>query len=195
MNIIERVQSILLKPHDTWLTIKNEESSIKDLYTSYAVILAAIPPVASFIGMSMVGMSFMGLRYRVPFGSAFTYALFHYIFSLIGIYIVAAITNALAPNFGSQKNMLNACKVVVFSNTPVWIASVLMIFPSLSTLVMILSFYSLYLFYSGLPLLMDTPPDKALGYTILVIIISIVVFLLIGAISGAILPGRFPIPR
>jgi len=185
MNIVERVKSILLKPGDTWVVIKNEETSIKHLYTSYSVILAAIPPIASLIGMSMVGFSVIGFRYRVPFGSAFVSALFHYIFSLLGLYIVAVITNALAPNF----------KVVVFSNTPVWIASILLIIPSLSSLVMILSLYSLYLFYTGLPFLMETPRDKTLGYTILVIIISIVVFFLIGTISNAMLPSRIPFPQ
>jgi len=195
MNIVERVKSILLKPGDTWVVIKNEETSIKHLYTSYSVILAAIPPIASLIGMSMVGFSVIGFRYRVPFGSAFVSALFHYIFSLLGLYIVAAITNALAPNFGSRKNILNAFKVVVFSNTPVWIASILLIIPSLSSVVMILSLYSLYLFYTGLPFLMETPRDKALGYTILVIIISIVVFFLIGVVSSAMLPSGIPLPQ
>jgi hypothetical protein len=195
MNIVERVKSILLKPGDTWVVIKNEETSIKHLYTSYSVILAAIPPIASLIGMSMVGFSVIGFRYRVPFGSAFVSALFHYIFSLLGLYIVAVITNALAPNFGSRKNILNAFKVVVFSNTPAWIASILLIIPSLSSLVMILSLYSLYLFYTGLPFLMETPRDKTLGYTILVIIISIVVFFLIGTISNAMLPSRIPFPQ
>ena len=50
MNIAARVQGILLKPKDEWVKIKDEPTTIQQLFTSYAVILAAIPIVAQFLG-------------------------------------------------------------------------------------------------------------------------------------------------
>jgi hypothetical protein len=190
MELIERAKAIIMKPKDIWGEIKEEQITIKDLYTSYAAILAAIPPVARLIGMSIIGMSFMGFRYRVPFGSAITYAVMHYILSLVGLYIVGMVTNALAPSFGSQKNMLNAIKVAIFSSTPNWVAGILLIIPALSPIAMLLSLYSLYLFYLGLPVLMETPKEKTLGYVIVVIILSIIVFFLTTSIAGLFIPSR-----
>ena len=43
MDVVQRVKEITLKPKDTWPVIKTEQSTIKEMYTSYAVILAAIP--------------------------------------------------------------------------------------------------------------------------------------------------------
>ncbi|RYD42182.1 MAG: YIP1 family protein, partial [Sphingomonadales bacterium] len=43
----------------------------------------------------------------------------------------------------------------------------------------------LYLLYLGLPVLMKAPLDKALGYTVVVIIVYIVLFLVVGAVVGA----------
>ena len=57
MNIMERIKGILLKPKEEWQTIAGETTSIADIYKNYIFILAAIGPVASFIGMSLVGMN------------------------------------------------------------------------------------------------------------------------------------------
>jgi type III secretory pathway component EscS len=63
---------------------------------------------------------------------------------------------------------------------------------------MILGLYGLYLLYLGLPVLMESPQEKSLGYTITVIIAAIVIFMVIGVISRAFIsyptPGM-PIPR
>ena len=185
MNIVQRVKDIILKPMDTWAEIKAEPVTIKELYTSYAVFLAAIPPIASFIGFSLLGFSMLAFSYRVPLGWGISHAVVSYILSLVGLYVVGLIIDTLAPTFGSQKNQVNAMKVAVFSWTPSWIAGILMIIPALSPITMLLSLYSLYLFYLGLPVLMETPKDKAMGYFIVTILVSIVIFILIGVISSA----------
>ena len=179
MNIVQRVKDIILKPTDTWAEIKTEQTTIKKLYTSYAMILAAIPPIASFIGMSLLGYSMFKGSYRLSFEWGISHAVVSYVLSLVGVYVVALIIDALAPNFGSQKNMINAIKVAVYSWTPFWIAGILMIIPALSPIALLLSLYSLYLLYLGLPILMDTPKDEAMGYCIVTIVVSIVVFFLI----------------
>lgn len=185
MDIVQRVKDIILKPADTWAEIKTEQVTIKELYTSYAVLLAAIPPIASFIGMSLIGISMLGVHYRTSFGMGISHAVVSYVLSLVGLYVVAQIIDALAPSFGSQKNLVSAFKVAVFSWTPSWVAGILFIIPALSPLAALISLYSLYIFYLGLPVLMDTPKDKAMGYFIITIVISIIIFILIGTVSRA----------
>lgn len=184
MNIVERTKSIILKPSETWQEIKTEQVTIGELYKSYAVVLAAIPAIAQFIGNGLIGYSFMGTHIRMGLGSALGSALFSYAMSLIGLYIVALVADALAPSFGSSKNITNAFKAVVYSMTPSWVAGILYIIPPLSLLVIIAVIYGLYLFYLGLPLLMETPKEKALGYVIVVIVITIVIYIVIGFITG-----------
>ena len=185
MDLVNRVKGILLKPKDTWQEIKGEQTTIKELYTSYAAILAAIPPIAMFIGFSILGVRVMGMYYRVSLINSIGHMIVSYVLSLVGLYIVALIIDKLAPSFSSQQNMVNAMKVAVYTMTPLWIGSILYIIPSLSPLVMLISLYGLYLFYLGLPSLMETPQEKAIGYVIVSIIVSIVVFALVGFITGA----------
>jgi hypothetical protein len=184
MNIVQRVKDILLKPKETWQEIKGEPTTVSELYTSYAVWLAAIPAIASFIGLSLIGFSALTFHYRMPLVRGLSQAVVSYVLTLVGIYIVALIIDALAPSFGSQKNQVKAMKVAVYSWTASWISGILMIIPALSPIMMLCSLYSLYLFYLGLPVLMETPKEKALGYFIITIIVSLVVFILIGTISS-----------
>jgi predicted cobalt transporter CbtA len=46
----------------------------------------------------------------------------------------------------------------------------------------ILGLYSVYLLHLGLPDLMKAPQEKAIGYTVVVIIVAIVLWIVIGAI-------------
>jgi len=186
MNLVEMAKGIILRPSQTWLEIKEEKTTISELYTSYAVILAAIPAVAQFIGTSMVGYSLMGTHIKLGFGSALGQAITQYVLSLVAIYVVALIADALAPKFNSRKDILNAFKAVVFSMTPAWVGGVFLVIPTLAGLTLLASLYGIYLFYLGLPLLMETPKEKSLIYVIVVIIITFVVNVVVGGIAGAI---------
>ena len=193
MSIVERIKGILLKPKEEWQTISGETTSIPDLYKTYIVILAAIGPVASVIGMSMVGMSlpFVG-SYRIPITTSITSAVVHYILTLGGVYVLALIIDALAPNFAGEKNIDQAFKVATYSNTPGWLAGIFTIIPSLSILG-ILGLYGLYLLYMGLPILMKSPQEKSLMYTVAVIAAAVIIFVVIGIISHAFI--TFPTPN
>ena len=186
MNIPERVKNILLQPVQEWPVIEKEPGSVSDLYTSYIVPLAAIGPVASFIGFSVFGFRVpFGAMVRIPFGSAIGYDVVSYILSLAGVYLLGLVINASAPTFQGVKNAAQALKLAAYSSTAAWVAGVFSLIPMLSFL-QILGFYSLYLLYLGLPVLMKSPQEKTLGYAVTVVIAAIVIFSLIGAIGRAV---------
>jgi len=189
MNLVERAKNIMLKPRETWETVKGEQATVKELFTSYAAILAAIPAAAGFIGMSLIGTSMLGIHFRIPFVSGIVHAIVSYVLTLVGVYVVAFVIDALAPSFNSRKDILSAVKVAVFSFTPAWIGGIFLLLPWLSPLTLLLSLYGLYLMFVGLPILMETPKEKTLGYFIVVIIVSIVVSLIINVVARLMLPS------
>jgi Yip1 domain len=193
MNLVERAKNILLQPKQEWPVIDAEATSVGDLYRNYIAILAAVPVVAAFIGTSIVGISLPGMgSLRIPFGAGVTRMIMSYVLGLVGVYILALIINALAPSFAGQKNFLQALKVAAYSSTASWLAGIFAVLPLLGILGL-LGLYSLYLIYTGLPTLMKTPADKALSYTVVVIVCAIVLFILIGALSSLFMP--FPAPQ
>ena len=187
MDIVPRVQGILLKPKEEWAKIKEETISVTQLFTSYAMLLAAIPAVAQFIAMSLVGrrVPFIGW-YRYGLGRGFLYALLLYVFTLVSVYIFGIVINALAPTFSSTQNLPNAMKLAVYSMTPSWVAGILYIIPYLGILAILASLYGIYLLYLGFSIpLMGTPKEKVVGYLIVSIIVIIVLMVVVGIILGA----------
>jgi hypothetical protein len=187
--IIKRAIAIITKPNDEWQVIKNETMSIADMFTKYAIILAAIPAIAGFIGYGLIGISVGFGTFRIPLGRCLIWAIFMYALSLVGVYLTAFIMDALASSFGSQKDMNRSLKVVVFSWTPVWIAGILYIIPSIAVIVWIASLYALFLLYIGMKSLKEPPQDKLMGYFIVTLVINIVVLFLVGFIVSTIAFG------
>jgi hypothetical protein len=189
MNLVERAKNILLTPAKEWDVIKAEQLTIMDMFTKYAMILAAIPAIAGFIGYSVIGISFGFGTFRVPIGTSLVWAILQYILSLGGVFLIAFIMDALAPTFGSTKNLIAAVKIVVFSYTATWVAGILNIIPSLGILVGLASLYSLFLMYMGMQKIKEVPKDKMVGYFVVTIIAAVVVYFVIGMIVGAVAFG------
>jgi hypothetical protein len=84
-----------------------------------------------------------------------------YVLSLVGVFVVAYITDFLAGTFGARKSPDNAMRVSAYSPTAAWVAGVFNIIPALSFLG-ILGLYSLFLLYAGIAAVMKPPADKAL---------------------------------
>ena len=183
MDLVSRVKGILLAPKAEWATIDAEPASVGSLYTGYIIPLAAIPAIAWFIGFSLIGGSVLGISFRWPISLGLQSALLRYILSLVSVYVLALIIDALAPTFGGQKNQVQALKVAAYCSTASWIAGIFLILPALAILGL-LGLYSLYLLFLGLPVLMKAPEDKAVGYTVVVIIGAIVLYAVIGAITA-----------
>jgi hypothetical protein len=182
--IVERARNILLRPAETWSVIADEPATASSLFTGYAIILAAIPPIAGFVGGQVFGHSLFGVTYRPPFVGALVGAIFRYVLSLIGIYVFALIINALAPSFDGQKNQVQALKVAVYAYTAAWVAGIFSIIPALGLLSLLGGLYSLYLLYLGLPKVMRAPESKALGYAAVCVLVGIVLSVVIGSVVG-----------
>ncbi|MEN8222391.1 MAG: Yip1 family protein [Acidobacteriota bacterium] len=176
--IIQRVIGILTKPVDEWKKIKGEQATVAGLFTNYAIILAAIPAIAGFLGLMIVGF---------PIRFPFTFAIANYIFSLLGVFLLALVIDNFAPIFDSNKNMTDSTKIAVYSYTPTWVAGIFYIIPQLGMVAMIAGFYSLYLLYLGIKEIKAPSKAKEAGYFVSIIvanvIIGIVVYFLIRSIA------------
>jgi hypothetical protein len=189
MNIIERVKEILFTPKAAWSAIATEETNTATLYSQYIMILAAIPAVAGFIGMSLFGVSGFGVSMRVPLMTGLVQMVLGYGLSLAMVYVMAMIADALAPGFGGQKNPMNALKLVAYSSTAAMVGGIFALIPALGVLTLVASLYSLYLLYLGVPTLMKVPQEKVLAYTAVLVVCAIVVGVIAGTILGAVRGG------
>jgi len=187
MPMMDRIKAICLKPNAEWPVIEAETTSTRDLMIGYVAPLAAITPIAGFVGGVFIGRTipFVG-TYHVPLGAGLTLAVVTYLLSIVGVYLLSLIISALAPTFGGQKSNAQALKIAVYAYTPAWVAGILTVFTSLGILAIIASFYGLYVLYLGLPVLMKNPREKSVGYTIVIIICAIVLGVVIAAVGASV---------
>lgn len=188
MSLVDRVKNILTKPRETWPAIAAEPASVQSIYTNYVMILAAIPAIAGFIGLSLVGVGGFGVSFRVPLVIGLVQMVVGYVLSLVMVFVLALIVDALAPTFGGVKNQLNALKLVAYSLTASWVAGIFSLIPMLGILGLLVSLYSIWLLYTGISTLMHNPPEKSAAYTAVVIVAAIVVWIVIAAVLSLLAP-------
>ena len=185
MNLVQRVQDILLKPKETWPVIAAEPGDAKSLFMGYVAVLASIPPLASFVSMAL---GELGMYTRVPLLSSLVASVVAYAVSLGMVLLLGFWVDKLAPSFGGTRNPVNALKVVAYAMTPGFVAGVLNLVPSLSVLGTLAGLYGIYLLYLGLPVLMRCPPGKAAGYTTVVTIGGIAAGMVVGTVMAMLTP-------
>jgi hypothetical protein len=175
--LIGRAQNILTRPKAEWPVIGLEPTpaaGISDLYKNYIAVLAAVPAVAFFVKGSVIGYGAFGITVRTPIAAGVVGMVVSYALTLGLAYVMARIVDALAPSFGGQKSLPQALKTVVYAWTASWVAAIGAIVPWLGFLIALAgAVYSVYLFYLGLPHTMKCPPDRAVGYAAVSIVIAI----------------------
>ena len=181
MNVIERAKSILLAPEPTWQVIEAEPATVGSIYKDWLFIMAAIPAVCGFIGLTFLGSFF----FRGAIVAGLGYLVLSYVGALVGAFIMALIVDALATNFGGTKNQVAALKLVAYSLTASCVAGVFSLIPFLGILRLLAGLYGIYLFWLGVPVLMKCTRDKATPYTAVVIVIMLVVGFVISGVSMA----------
>ena len=190
MNIADRAKAILLNPRPTWGLIEAEPATPAGLYKGYLMWLAAIPAVCGFIGMSLIGVGGFGMTLRVPLVAGLVNMLVSYVLSLVGLFVLGLVIDALAPKFGGQKSPIQALKVAVYASTAAMLGGVFGLVPMLAILGLLAALYSIYLLYTGLPVLMKSAPEKSVAYTAVVIVVAIVLGVLVAAVGSLFMPQR-----
>ena len=190
MNLIDRVKNILTAPQKEWQVINGEPGNPSAITTTYLIPLILIGTVAAFIGFGLIGMSIGFFKFKsteLGIKMAIGYA----IRSLAGIFILAFIIDALAPNFSAEKNFGKSFQVAAYCSTASLVAGIFLILPSLAIIALLAGLYGLYLLYVGLPILKPTKEkDKATTYFLIILVVAIVLGILLNYIQNQIFYPR-----
>jgi len=175
MALVDRVKNILLTPKTEWPVIAGEAATVQSLYVGYILILAAIGPIAMAIRGGVLGL---------------TVALITYVVGLAVTYLLALIVDALAPTFGGEKNFIQSLKLTAYSYTAAWIAGIFQLIPGIGGLIgLAAAIYSFYTFFLGVVVMKKCPQDKAVAYTIVVVLCGLLLGFALGAVLMSVLVG------
>lgn len=198
MSIVDRAKNIIMKPAEEWNVIAGEPATVSGLFTGYAMILAAIPVIAAIIFTGALGMSAAGLggmgggAMAMGFTAVAGMAVIGYVLSLITLYLMSMIVNAVSPSFNGKSDMVQSTKLMTYASTPTWVAGLLSWVPILGALISLAAIaYVVYLIYLGLKPVLGVPQEKVAGFTVVIVLIYIVLSLIVSGIIVGLLFTTF----
>lgn len=186
MNLIDRAKNIIIAPNKEWDVIAAETPDTGKIITGYVLPLAGAAAAAAFIGYGLIGVSAGFIRIKGMDWGIYQ-AVTVLVSAILGVFISAAVIDALAPSFGSEKNMGRSIQLVSYAYTPAWIGGLLAILPAIALIGSLFGLYGLYLLYLGLPKVKKTPLDKQVGYFVVSLLVIIVVYFVIGMILSRVM--------
>jgi hypothetical protein len=164
VNLVERLKGILLSPKTEWPKIAAEPMTAQGIYTSWVMILAAIGPLVLLV--TTQGLAF---------------AIGQYVMVLAVTAIMAFVIDALAPSFGGRKDFVAALKLSAFSYTAAFVGAIFGLLGAVGTILSIAAgVYAWYTFFLGAPVLGKCAQEKALVYTIVVVVAGLVIGIVFG---------------
>lgn len=175
MNLVDRIKGILKDPRNEWPKIAAEPATVQSLYTGWIMILAAIGPIALLISLHSI-----------------QFAIAQYVLSLIITFVLALIVDALAPSFGGTKDFIASLKLTAYSYTVAWLAGIFNLLGILGGLVaLVATIYAFYTFFLGAPVLKKSSPEKAVPFTLVIVLCGIV----LGILAGYVFSGMMMTPH
>lgn len=178
MSLLARAKNIIWSPIPEWRVVADEKGTIRSLLRRYVIPMALIPAAACFIGYGLVGANAILFRMSGPYWGI-SMAMNSFITSLAVYLIGTWLVDRLAPGFGASRDLDRSAQLVAYSYTPAWLAGIFYALPGLQQGVA-LGLYSVYLFYTGIPMLKKMPEDQRITYTIVSAILLIIIRFLFG---------------
>lgn len=154
--LLARLKAVMVTPQTEWPVVAAEPNDAPAI--RYIAVVALVPALARLAGGWLIGG-------YLPLLPALAGAVVAYLLSFASVFVVALAIDRLAPRFKAQRGYSGALRLTAYSFTPVWLAGVMLLVPGASFLVL-LGLYGIYLMWTGMPVLMQSPAEKALPYAL-----------------------------
>lgn len=186
---LQHMLGVLYHPKEEWKLIREEHYSTLRCYTSHMVYLAAIPPLAAFIGTTQIGWSVTGGDFvKLTASSALPIAIAFYFALLAGAGIMAWFIHWMEKTYGSQSSFDDCMVLTTFTATPLFLVGLAALIPVLwfDVLVgMVAVAYTVHLLYTGVPVIMKIPEDRAFFFSSSILTVGLVVLVGMLAVTAA----------
>lgn len=181
MAILEHTLGIFTHPDAEWKRIRSERHSFIQVFMSHMPILALIPVLAAYYGVTEVGWSIGGSVTKLTSESALVLCGFTYFAQLVSVYVLGEYVNWMAHSFGVKEEgaqrHYEGTALAVYAAMPLMFAGIIMLYPEpwvVASVYTLALAYSVYLLYEGTPILMNIPKEQAFIYSSSIVTVGLV---------------------
>lgn len=181
MRLLGHTIGIFTNPAKTWKAIRADRHSFLEVFFTHVPILALIPVIAGYIGVTYVGFELGGHLTKLTPQSAGILAVVTYFAVVLGVYLLGEFINWMAKSYGVEGDEptrhYEGTALAVFVTTPIFLASIVLIYPHLwltMAAIGLAGTYSVYLLFEGIPILMNMNRERAFLYACAVVTVALV---------------------
>lgn len=155
---------------------------------SHIAIIALIPTIVAYYSTVYTGWSMGGELIKLSESSALLMATGMYFGLVAGVAALAVVIHELAKAFESLTTFTQSLELAAYTATPLFMVGFAGLYPELWVVMAALLIgvsYSVYLLFSGVPLLMQLPQEKGFIYSSSVVTCGLVLMVIL--MTGAVL--------
>ncbi|MCC2616201.1 YIP1 family protein [Aestuariibacter halophilus] len=180
--ILSHLLGIYTHPKEEWQSIDEKHESYTQSL-SHIAIIALIPALVSYYASAHLGWSIgAGDLIKLSSETALTLSVGMYFGLLAGVVALAVMIHELAKIFDTQPTYTQSLELAAYTATPLFMVGFAAFYPAL-WFVMMIGFvglsYSIYLLYSGVPILMHIPEDKGFIYASSVVTCGLILLVIL----------------
>ncbi len=162
------VIGLFSSPESEWKKIRAKLENGTCQYTMLVFLLALLPPVSGFIGTTQFGWQIGTAEpVKLTVSSALTISVGYYFAIVLGIFVMGYVIKWMGQTYVKSVRLSEAVALAAFVSVPLLLVGIFMLYPILwvNFLVGLMALsYSVFLLYSGLPIVMDIPKEKGFLY-------------------------------
>jgi hypothetical protein len=185
---IQHIVGLFTDPMRQWEKIREQQKSAEGGSVAHIFLLAAIPAVSGYIGTTQIGWRIgVGEPIRITGDSAFAIAIIYYIALLVGIFSIGWVIHLLGKAYEVEKSLSLCIALAAYAATPLFLIGLMQVYPVL-WLNMLLGLpalaYTVYLLYSGLPIMMEISAERGFLYSSAVLAVGLIALVALLAMTA-----------
>lgn len=185
--ILNHIWGLYAHPKEEWQSIeKRHESMVYSLV--HILTIALIPAICGYYAAAHIGWTIgSGEPILLSQSSAMMMAVAMYFALIIGVFALAYLIHWMAITFDSTPSFTQSLELAAYASTPVLMVGITVLYPVLwfvAVAGIIAICYSIYLLYSGVPIMMNIPEDKGFIYSSSVVTCGLILIVVILAATA-----------
>jgi prepilin signal peptidase PulO-like enzyme (type II secretory pathway) len=177
--LLDHTLGIFTHPDSEWKVIRGQRRSKTAEFLTHVPIIALIPAIAFYYGVTQVGWSLGGSEpVFLTAKSAAILCAMSYIAALIGVWIFGEFINWMTVTYSEEKiDPHHGMAMAVYVTVPIFLAGIAGALPILwlnAAVTALAGAYSIYLIYEGIPILMNIEKERGFLYSTSIVTVALV---------------------
>ncbi len=193
---IQHMMGMLYHPKTEWNQIRDEHYSVSHIFLQQVSMLSAIPAIAMFIGTTQVGWSINGTDFvKLGVMSALPAAIAFYFAMWVGVAFISYCIHWMEKTYGGSISFEDCVSLATYTATPLFLSGLAALYPLLWFCVsvgLVAVCYSVYLLYTGVPVIMKIPEDRAFMFSSSILTVGLCT--LVGMLAATVILWSTVIP-